>query len=195
MKYNITFSCGHTGTVELFGKDKDRHKKLEYFQENGLCSECYKKMMREEEQAQPITCNIIIFSHTETPFTLYLTGNVFPVKDTIKQLGYKWSFPDSDGYGSVSNYTYKCWTKKASMMELEDEVISNIAKPQKPACYPEGYWNGKFYKSSKAGHRRIYVDNKEVIISEEDCVLLDKYLQEKSEYFQKVAEIKKRAKT
>lgn len=51
------------------------------------------------------------------------------------------------------------------------------------------------YKSSKAGHRRIYVDNKEVIISEEDCVLLDKYLQEKSEYFQKVAEIKKRAKT
>jgi len=55
LKYNITFSCGHTGTVELFGKDKERHKKLEYFQENGLCSECYKKMMREEEQAQPLT--------------------------------------------------------------------------------------------------------------------------------------------
>lgn len=188
--------------------------------------------MREEEQAQPITCNIILSSHTETPFTLYLTGNVFPVKDTIKQLGYKWNVPD---YGAVGDFTYKYWTKNVSMMGLEeelqqlrsifpetvverqyenleveallrtmekdkraaaakakrDEVISNIAKPQKPACYPEGYWNGKFYKSSKAGHRRIYVDNKEVILSEEDCVLLDKYLQEKSEYFQKVAEIKK----
>ena len=189
--------------------------------------------MREEEQAQPITCNIILSSHTETPFTLYLTGNVFPVKDTIKQLGYKWNFPD---YGAVGDFTYKYWTKNVSMMGLEeelqqlrsifpetvverqyenlevetvlrtiekdkraaaakakrDEAILNIAKPQKPACYPEGYWNGKFYKSSKAGHRRIYVDNKEVILSEEDCVLLDKYLQEKSEYFQKVAEVKKR---
>lgn len=122
MKYNITFSCGHTGTVELFGKDKERHKKLEYFQENGLCSECYKKMMREEEQAQPITCNIILSSHTETPFTLYLTGNVFSVKDTIKQLGYKWNFPDSDGYGSVGDFTYKYWTKNVSMMGLEEEL-------------------------------------------------------------------------
>ena len=219
MKYDITFSCGHTGTVELFGKDKDRQKKLEYFQKNGLCSECYKKKMREEEQAQPITCNIIIFPHTATPFTLYLTGNVFSVKDTIRQLGYKWSFPDPDGYHCERSLaTYKYWTKDVSMMGLEeelnelrsifpetvvirqyenyeveaflraaekdkreaatkaklDETISNIAKPQKPACYPEGYWNGKFYKSIKAGHRRIYVDNKEVILSEEDCVLLDK---------------------
>lgn len=71
MKYNITFSCGHTGTVELFGKDKERHKKLEYFQENGLCSECYKKMMREEEQAQPNNLQYyFIFSYRDAIYPL-----------------------------------------------------------------------------------------------------------------------------
>ena len=27
-KYTVTFSCGHTDTVELFGKDSDRKEKL-----------------------------------------------------------------------------------------------------------------------------------------------------------------------
>lgn len=45
MKYTITFSCGHTETIELLGKVKDRERKIEYFKECGLCPHCYQEAM------------------------------------------------------------------------------------------------------------------------------------------------------
>lgn len=41
-KYDITFSCGHTGTIELFGKTSERERKINYFENHGLCAECRK---------------------------------------------------------------------------------------------------------------------------------------------------------
>lgn len=41
-KYDVKFSCGHEGTVELFGKSADRARKIAYFEKHGVCSECYK---------------------------------------------------------------------------------------------------------------------------------------------------------
>lgn len=41
MKYDVRFSCGHTETVELFGKNADRQRKIAWFEESGLCSKCY----------------------------------------------------------------------------------------------------------------------------------------------------------
>lgn len=49
-KYEIKFSCGHTETIQLYGKMKDRQRKIEYFEREGLCSECYKKVVAQEEQ-------------------------------------------------------------------------------------------------------------------------------------------------
>jgi len=46
MKYDVTYSCGHEGKVELFGKTTDRMKKIEWL-ETTLCPECYAR-----EQAQ-----------------------------------------------------------------------------------------------------------------------------------------------
>lgn len=43
MKYEVTFSCGHTGTVQLYGKGDERERKIRYFEEYGVCSECYKE--------------------------------------------------------------------------------------------------------------------------------------------------------
>lgn len=42
MKYDVTFSCGHTSTVDLVGKYADRERKIKYYEESGLCPECYK---------------------------------------------------------------------------------------------------------------------------------------------------------
>lgn len=41
-KYEITYSCGHTETVELFGNQNERFRKLAWMEKNGLCSKCYR---------------------------------------------------------------------------------------------------------------------------------------------------------
>lgn len=42
-KYNITYSCGHEGRIDLYGKTADRERKVEYLEKYGDCPECYKK--------------------------------------------------------------------------------------------------------------------------------------------------------
>ena len=39
MKYEVTFSCGHTGTVQLHGKGDERERKIRYYEEYGVCSD------------------------------------------------------------------------------------------------------------------------------------------------------------
>lgn len=51
MKYNITYSCGHKGTVVLFGKGSDRKRKLYWYQETAACPDCFKAQKEAERQA------------------------------------------------------------------------------------------------------------------------------------------------
>ena len=32
MKYDVTYSCGHTGTVELYGKTSERESKIRWYE-------------------------------------------------------------------------------------------------------------------------------------------------------------------
>lgn len=48
MKYSVEFSCGHTEEVQIYGKAEERERKIRYFGKSGLCHECYKKKMNEE---------------------------------------------------------------------------------------------------------------------------------------------------
>lgn len=42
-KYNVTFSCGHTERKELFGSERERQKKIAYWEQHGKCTACYEK--------------------------------------------------------------------------------------------------------------------------------------------------------
>lgn len=53
MKYDITYSCGHAGTVELYGKTSERESKIRWYETTAVCPECYKK--QQEEAAETIT--------------------------------------------------------------------------------------------------------------------------------------------
>lgn len=49
-KYEITYACGHTETVQLYGKHADRERYIEWASKNRVCSECY-HADREAEKA------------------------------------------------------------------------------------------------------------------------------------------------
>lgn len=51
MKVNITYSCGHQGTINVFGKSEERERKIKYFEEYGLCPDCYKAEKQGEERS------------------------------------------------------------------------------------------------------------------------------------------------
>lgn len=51
-KYNITYSCGHTETVELFGNQNERFRKLAWMEINGLCSQCYRNERHADEMSE-----------------------------------------------------------------------------------------------------------------------------------------------
>ena len=62
MKYDVTFSCGHTETVEIYGKTEDREKKIAYYGKSGICRKCYEKMMNEKNSEN---CEEVRMSYRE----------------------------------------------------------------------------------------------------------------------------------
>ena len=40
MKTNITYACGHEGTVQLYGKSADRERKKAWMEKNAVCPAC-----------------------------------------------------------------------------------------------------------------------------------------------------------
>ena len=45
-KYEIKYICGHSGTIQLFGKNEDRERKIKYYESHYICPDCYKEQFR-----------------------------------------------------------------------------------------------------------------------------------------------------
>lgn len=41
-KYIVNFSCGHTEPMYLFGKETERQRKIAWWEEQGMCTKCYR---------------------------------------------------------------------------------------------------------------------------------------------------------
>jgi len=50
-KYDVTYTCGHTETVELFGKTSERERKIAWMEQNCVCPTCYKEKQQKEAAA------------------------------------------------------------------------------------------------------------------------------------------------
>lgn len=51
-QYDVTYSCGHSGTVNLTGPTKQRESKLEWYRWNAKCPDCYAAQKQAEREAQ-----------------------------------------------------------------------------------------------------------------------------------------------
>lgn len=47
-KYDIKYSCGHTGRIELYGKTCVREGQIEYLEKYGNCPDCYRKQVEKD---------------------------------------------------------------------------------------------------------------------------------------------------
>lgn len=122
--------CGHEVTVCLFGPEKERRDKIKYFEDCGLCKECYKKKLEEDKKALGLCFNVFIvemvdYKNGEPLINVYFYGDTMPNKDAIKSLGYKWSEKEGRGYnydGSLKNSKEKCWNKIIPISSLQEEI-------------------------------------------------------------------------
>lgn len=48
MKYDITFSCGHTHTVDIYGSAAERERKVMWYATQAVCPDCYKAQLDAE---------------------------------------------------------------------------------------------------------------------------------------------------
>ena len=209
-KYEVKFSCGHTETVSLFGKDTERKRKIEWYEENGYCSECYKAMM----QAEPIEA-LIEFSCKENMYVVILSGNTYNTyahKDSIKANGFKWDgdhwikYAESefDCKNIVKSLDFAVEVKTSKMIEKHKQIAQEIAKqesereseiekikatkPEKPRCVADGSWNGKIYGSEKYGYN-VYIDSKKRNLSPEEYDEIKQYKKDMAKYKERLASV------
>ena len=51
-KCKVTYSCGHEGVLQLHGRMAERERRIKWYEERGLCPECYSaKAERERQEA------------------------------------------------------------------------------------------------------------------------------------------------
>lgn len=51
-KYDVTYSCGHSAVIQLFGPERDRQRRLEWYRNNGVCADCRAAERRRQYEGQ-----------------------------------------------------------------------------------------------------------------------------------------------
>lgn len=90
-KYDVHFSCGHTETIQLFKKETERKRRIEWLEKYGICSECYRKSLDEQHKEYVKNCNdigLFITEGTEKQIrwayqiaAQFLNNDIYPFRD------------------------------------------------------------------------------------------------------------------
>lgn len=91
-KYSYKYLCGHGyGTVNLYGKESDRQRKLAWYAATFICPDCFKKQKAEEDAAAPKTASLHLAVYGDVYQSIQVHGQLAVNKEALKQLGYQWS--------------------------------------------------------------------------------------------------------
>lgn len=58
MKYDVTYSCGHEGVVDIIGSRDERERKLWWFKNRAICPECLKAEKQAKRAAELETAKV-----------------------------------------------------------------------------------------------------------------------------------------
>lgn len=150
-KYTITMGCGHEDTVTLFGNSEERKRKIEYFKEFGLCKECYKIKMREQEKSKGLVFNISVLPYIDENdgsilFYMWFSGDTMPNKDKIKSLGYSWGECEAaDDWYSITR-PRMVWNKTIKECDLQTEISKAESIGAKRTEIDDGLFASVHYK-------------------------------------------------
>lgn len=150
-KYKINFSCGHTEQRELFGPTKERDRKIQYFEQFGDCTECYKSKKKAEKDAEgPV---IQLRARKGDPALVeFVVFNSFGVKDPLKSRGYRFSYDfvrASSAFG-LNDRGEGAWARR---FEGEPKAIAQVVADEINWLKSQGW---KFEDASSPEKALIY---------------------------------------
>jgi hypothetical protein len=193
----ITYSCGHTSTVNLFGKQADRDHKVAWLEQSGLCPDCYREQQQQLLLQQPPKCRA-------NALTLVRLFRDRASELKINEAGHKmlddvevWLVsPDCDFFdasflrlpekpdGSLradQSMLQKLYKAYKAMIETPKTPAITLVEPVEPGAYPIGRWNGKIYGSQRAGYS-IYVDGEKEEITQKEKESIEQYQKDIADY-------------
>ena len=128
-KYDVLFSCGHKGLIEIDGDVAAVEKRIKYLTEKGTCTDCFKKSRASKKKELVLDA---VLTGDKKGVVLTFSGSAYVVKDKIKALGFK--FDGSKWSKTVSLSSLDSTT--AEVKEGLPEVVINTDKLiyQRPKC-------------------------------------------------------------
>lgn len=127
-KYMVTMACGHTEEVNLYGENLERQRKIEYYSENRLCTECYKKMLQEKENSEPFTfmASVLPYINEENGnvmLYIWFEGDVKRHEREIQKLGYLFERRNIPSDRLTPEKAPFCWGKTIDIEDFQLELI------------------------------------------------------------------------
>lgn len=113
-KHEVTFSCGHNGTVVLFGNRSQRERRVAWYEREGLCPDCWRN------RPQTPVVYVKLFDDTEVELAV---GCSYHIKDELKSRGYRFE-------GST-----KTWKKVIPLSSFPEEWGWLETKGAQPDLY------------------------------------------------------------
>ncbi len=104
-KYKVNYSCGHGSiTKELFGKNSERERKIEWMESTFVCPDCYKKDRAEADAAAPKIAALALVPGLGVTIQVVASGQIEANKTALTESGFSWQDKASGmmGYFSLS---------------------------------------------------------------------------------------------
>lgn len=189
MKYDIVFSCGHPGTVDLWGKGDERKAKIIWNETKGLCPDCHKIHKRADDIQRGLELHYEVLPDIMTDrkveelkiwAILWFSGDTFPYKNEIQKSGFRWG--ENTAPSKVTNIHHSlCWSR---IIRFDDtrEVLNKLCAelPIKRLYRPANVTNTVEYRIANE-RLMLYHKKKDELLNnkpEEPDIIKGKYWNE-----------------